>query len=84
MTAPRRLTDAEWQKIRSLLPKARGTGRPRTHSLREVLHFAQNDTLLRPPCQSPAFRRAHFSVNSTIPFQSPGGIFIRRFAMCAR
>ena len=29
--------DSEWQKVKHLLPKARDTGRPRRHSLREIL-----------------------------------------------
>ena len=32
------LTDSEWQKVKHLLPKAQGTGRPRRHRLREILN----------------------------------------------
>ena len=35
---PSDLSDNEWQKVKHLLPKAQGTGRPRSHSLREILN----------------------------------------------
>src|SRR5687768_12475681 len=36
-TYPTDLSDAEWTRLRSFLPTAKAEGRPRTHSLRDVL-----------------------------------------------
>ncbi len=35
---PSDLTDAEWAVLEPLLPKPKGTGRPRKHPLREILN----------------------------------------------
>jgi putative transposase len=35
---PTDLSDAEWNYIEPHLPAAKGHGRPRTHSLREILN----------------------------------------------
>src|SRR5215211_2363909 len=36
-TYPTDLSDAEWTRLRSYLPTPKAEGRPRTHSLRDVL-----------------------------------------------
>jgi putative transposase len=42
------LTDAEWQMLAPLLPPATSGGRPRTYSLRAVMHGLQS--VLRGGC----------------------------------
>src|SRR5215212_9005496 len=65
---PTDLSDAEWARLRSFLPTPKAEGRPRTHSLRDILDAIFY--VLKSGCHFPAFApRLSSMVYRLLPFQ---------------